>query len=91
MIQELLHLIFEGIVILLVTVKEFNYRKMWGKPECFIAIFFFVVKKEREREKTRKYYKIRLREKLGRKENILFKRILFFFFFFYIIITYDDR
>lgn len=50
MIQELLHLIFEGIVILLVTVKEFNYRKMWGKPECFIAIFFFVVKK-RERER----------------------------------------
>ena len=54
MIQELLHLIFEGIVILLVTVKEFNYRKMWGKPECFIAIFFSVVKKKKKKKKKRK-------------------------------------
>lgn len=80
MIQELLHLIFEGIVILLVTVKEFNYRKMWGKPECFIAILFFLVvvekkkKKKKEREKRNEKvqsYKIRERKKYFVQKRIL--------------------
>lgn len=90
MIQELLHLIFEGIVILLVIVKEFNYRKMWGKPECFIAIlFFWWLKKRRRRRKekkeTRKYRVI----KLGREKNILFKNVLYPLLL--SLLLYDDR